>query len=342
MSDVSPTVFIIILNWNGLDDTLKCLASVEKLDYQPRQVVIVDNGSSDGSPARLKASFPHIPLIEHSVNQGYTGGNNAGMRFAIAHGADYLWLLNNDTIPEPDCLTRLITRANADHDIGLLCPLTYHYGESGRLQFGGTIADMARETFFPAHDPRTGDPDPGALPSLLWGTALLVKSSVVQRIGYLDDRYFAYHEDVDYSLRAIKAGFHTAVEPTAVLYHKWATSSGADSPFRVFLLTRNWYLFWSSHLTGSSKWTYPSRYVAWAIRQAVSYRDSGNPTAADACLDGAWSALRGSFGPPENRVTMPAPLKHLLLAHPYFWNHLLAGKLLTILGAAASRLHRRP
>ena len=340
MSQPPPTVFIIILNWNGLDDTLRCLASVEKLNYQPRQVVLVDNGSTDGSPERFKASYPHIPLIEHSVNRGYTGGNNAGIRYALAHGADYSWLLNNDTITEPDCLARLIERANTDPDLGLLCPLTYHYDEPGRLQFRGAVADMARETFIEGQDPRTGDPEPGAPPSLLWGTALLVKSSVVRRIGYLDDRYFAYHEDVDYSLRAIKAGFHTVVEPRAVLYHKWAASSGADSPFRAYLLTRNWYLFWSSHLSGPSKWTYPSRYVAWAIRQAVAYRDGGNPSAADACLDGAWSALRGRFGPPQNGVKMPATLKHLLMAHPYFWNHLLAGKLLSILGAAASR--RRP
>lgn len=117
-SPQAPKVFIIILNWNGLENTLECLASVSKLAYPFRQTIIVDNGSTDGSPDRLRTAYPHLTLIEHGVNLGYTGGNNAAMQYAMAHGADYVWLLNNDAVVEPDSLSALVATAVQNENIG--------------------------------------------------------------------------------------------------------------------------------------------------------------------------------------------------------------------------------
>jgi GT2 family glycosyltransferase len=337
----APTVFIVILNWNGLQDTLECLASVSKLNYSPRQVIVVDNGSTDGSPGHLKAAYPDVTLIEHGVNLGYTGGNNAAMRYALAHGADFVWLLNNDAVVEPDSLTKLVATAGQDQNIGLMSPITYDYSDRGRIQFLGVRADMARQALVLDPDPREGLPGSYLSRPLLWGTALLIRSTVIQRIGYLDDRYFAYHEDVDYSLRALNAGFRTLLEPAAVVYHKWAGSSGGDSPLRNYLLTRNWYLFWSTHLKGVPRYTYLPRYLAWAARQAVSFKETGNHLTADACLDGAWSALRGRYGPPHNVIAMPQLIRHAFYTHPYFWIWLLAGELRNIFRAVATSLRRR-
>jgi GT2 family glycosyltransferase len=332
----SPRVFIVILNWNGLRDTLECLGSVARLDYPHRQTVVVDNGSSDGAPAQLKAAYPDIALLENGRNLGYTGGNNVGIRFALTQGADYVWLLNNDLVVEPASLSRLVARAEHDGRLGMLTPLTYDYHRRDRLQFWGVLADMSRQNIVDAPEPLGGQPAPDNV--LLWGTALFVRSSVIRRIGYLDDRYFAYHEDLDFSLRAIKAGYRTTVETTAVVYHKWASSSGTDSPMRHHLLTRNWYLFWKSHLEGVQRYTYAPKYLAWALRDAISLRDAGAPAAADACLDGAWSALRGKFGPRHETDRMPRALKALLSFHPYFWVGVLRADVPHVLRGVAARL----
>jgi GT2 family glycosyltransferase len=340
-SPQAPKVFIIILNWNGLENTLECLASVSKLAYPFRQTIIVDNGSTDGSPDRLRTAYPHLTLIEHGVNLGYTGGNNAAMQYAMAHGADYVWLLNNDAVVEPDSLSALVATAVQNENIGLISPSIYDYSDRGHIQFAGELADIARQKFVPVSAPRDGQPGSPSAPPVLWGTALFIKSTMIQRLGYLDDRYFAYFEDFDYSLKAFNAGFRAVVEPAAIVYHKWAASSGADSPFRVYLFTRNWYLFWSTQLRGVSKYTFLPRYIAWAVRQAVSFNEAGNRRAADACLDGAWSAIRGRYGPPRNATAMPQPIRHTFYAHPYFWIWILTGDFRQLFHVVAARLRRR-
>jgi len=337
----APKVFIVILNWNGLEDTLECLASVAQLDYPFRQTLVVDNGSTDGSPERLRIAYPNLILIEHRANLGYTGGNNAGMRYAMTHGADYVWLLNNDAVVEPTSLSRLVTTASQDENIGLISPSIYDYSERDRVQFVGELADVARQRLIRAPDPREAQPARSSYRPVLWGTALFVRSTVIQRVGYLDDRYFAYFEDFDYSLRALDAGFRILVEPEALVYHKWAGSSGADSPFRVYLFTRNWYRFWSTQLRGIPKYRYLPRYVAWAIRQAVSFKEAGNRRAAEACFDGIWNAIRGRYGPPGHAIPMPGPIRRILYTHSYLSIWLLTGELRKILHAIGARLRSR-
>jgi len=338
-----PMVFIVILNWNGIADTLECLASVRKLDYPAARTLVVDNGSHDGSPARLKAECPDIALIEHPYNLGFTGGANAGIQHALAHGADYVWLLNNDSIVEPHSLSALITAAESDEAMGLLSPLIYDLSDERRLLFGGNwaFADLAQLRFAAGPKPPADSPDASAgRPLLLWGTALLIKSSVIRRIGYLDDRYFAYHEDLDYSLRALAAGFRTAIEPEAAVYHKADNFSRLKSPFKMYLFSRNLLLFCSTHLSGLARYTYLPKYVALVIRQAADLRDMNNDAAADACLDGVWNALLRRYGSPANAIHMPALLRHSLSRHPYFWTWLLRGEFRKVLRAVAGRLLR--
>jgi len=335
-------VFIVILNWNGIADTLECLASVKKLDYPSYRAVVVDNGSDDGSPERLKADHSDIPLIEHRTNLGFTGGVNAGIRYALARGADYVWLLNNDTLVEPHALSALVAAADSDEVIALVSPLIYDYPDTRSLQFGGVFADLPQQGLIPVSTPGATPSKASAdKPLLLWGTALLMRVAAIRRVGYFDDRYFAYHEDLDYSLRALAAGFRTAIEPRAAVYHKLPSSLRLESPFKVYLFSRNLLLFWSTHLNRRSRWAYRPKYVAWAIRQAADLRDTGNHAAADACLNGAWSALRGRYGPPTKGLHMPRHLRHVVSGHPHLCIWLLTGQFRRILRALASRLSQR-
>ena len=140
-----PKVAIIILNWNRLEDIAECLESVKKTDYPNYEVVIVDNGSKDGSLEKLSKEFPEAIILKNKENMGFAGGNNVGMRYAINSGAKYMWLLNNDTVVEPDTLRGLILEGTKAPGIGLLSPIIYYYSTRSKIQNCGSI--MKWDTF---------------------------------------------------------------------------------------------------------------------------------------------------------------------------------------------------
>lgn len=331
-----PKAFIIILNWNGLQDTLECLTSLAGLQYPRWQAVVVDNGSDVGQAEAIQTSHPTVTLIRNQENLGYTGGSNVGIHHAMARGADYIWLLNNDTVVAPDSLSELVAAGERDPRVGLLSPVICDYQEPHAIQFAGTVFDVSggSATTHTSLEPRPTLAPGGSL--TLWGTALLVKRHVVTSVGYLNDRYFAYHEDADYCLRAAAAGFATRVEPTAVVFHKSARSLGSDnSPIKEYLMVRNWYLLWMTQLSGWRRCTYPSRYMAWVLGRALGSKRAGHGLVADHTLDGAWDALRGHFGPWNRRGMMPRLLRRFLLNgllswHPYLWISVLDGEFLHI------------
>ncbi|HEX7976348.1 MAG TPA: glycosyltransferase family 2 protein, partial [Anaerolineales bacterium] len=133
---MEPKVFFVILNWNQGAMTLDCLRSLQSLTYPNYQVVLVDNGSTDGSPDLIRAQFPDCILIESKENLGYSEGNNLGIRCAIDQGAAYLMLLNNDTLVDPEMLTRLVRAAEADPQIGIAGP-TMFYADPPDMLWGG-------------------------------------------------------------------------------------------------------------------------------------------------------------------------------------------------------------
>jgi hypothetical protein len=339
----APRVVIVILNWNGLADTLACLESVGRQDYASLEVVVVDNGSRSPEADQLEASAPAARVIRSPTNVGYAAGCNIGMRYALARGADYVWLLNNDTLVEPDCLATLVAAGEADDRVGLLSPVVYAHGSSREIKFAGTIVDFGRQEriHLTSVDDMVQRNDAGHL--ALWGTALLIKRRVLERAGFLDERYFAYVEDTDYCIRAVRSGFMTRVVPGAVLYHKEGRSlGGLQSPIREYLLVRNWYLFWSTHLTGWRRWGFRRRYVAWVLARTVSAREQGNQALAEHSLSAGWDALRGHWGPWEQRGRLPEGLRRFLDRwvlgwHPYLWIRLLAGDLR---GVSAEGLRR--
>jgi len=340
-------VVIVILNWNGLADTLECLASLSDLSYGNFEVIVVDNGSDQPEAEKIQAAFRSVTVLRNHKNFGYAAGNNLGIRHAMERGADYVWLLNNDTVVAPDCLAELVAAGGSQQRVGLLSPVIYHYASPADIQFSGTILDRRREEQITLKSLQDTHAASQAGPVFLWGTALLVKRHVVNTIGLLDERYFAYHEDLDYCLRATAAGFQALVVPEAALRHRSARSLGSeDSPVKEYLLVRNWYLLWRTHLTGWRRHTYPRRYLAWVLSRVVVARQAGIHAIADHALDGAWDALHGRWGTCEARRQMPRALRlfllnYLLAWHPYFWIMLLAGDLAGVTFHAFRRLFRR-
>lgn len=337
-----PQVLIIILNWNGLQDTLECIASVYKMDYPNFEVVVVDNGSTDDSVEVLLKTYPYVILIENKENLGYTGGNNVGMRYAIKHGADYMWLLNNDTIVEPDTLSKIVATAGSHKEIGLVSPVIYYYDKPDKIQFCGSYVDYNNFCIPHAENIESWhEMNMGQIISL-WGTALLIKSNVVKKIGCLNSKYFAYQEDCEYCIRAAKGGYTSVLEPWARVYHKDSRSTGnRRAPFQVFLRIRNMYFLWMDSLKGLRKLKYFGRFIASTISYVSELRCENLIEAADVSLDGAWTAIRGIGGPLDKRLKMPHWLKKVFYFlsswHPYFWVNLFKGNFLHITSEAIKR-----
>jgi len=226
----NPTVAIIIVAWNGKNDTLECLQSLRGLTYSNHRIILVDNGSTDGTVAAVRSSFPDVTILEMGRNLRFAGGNNKGIEFALGKGADYVLLLNNDTVVEKEFLSTLVKRMQSDDRIGMVAPKVLYYTPPNRIWFAGarirywlgTIAHIGiREEDRGQHN-TPGETDYAT------GCCVLARKAVIESIGMLDESYFMYVEDVEWSVRATKNGFRVIYEPRSEIRHKVSVSAGGN------------------------------------------------------------------------------------------------------------------
>src|SRR6185437_8299738 len=254
MTKKAPNVSIVILNWNSYQMTSDCVRSLEKIDFPNYEVVLVDNGSHDGSPDQLAREFPHIRLLRNKQNLGFAGGNNVGIRDALERNPDYLLLLNNDTVVAPNFLSELVQVAESDAMIGLLNPKIYYFDPPDRIWYAGGIRKPGR--VFPIHlglrQRDDGSYNQLKEVSFITGCALLIKTEVVQQIGLLDELFFLSFEDADWSMRASRAGFKQYYVPASVIWHKdsYDTAKNLGVAGKNFHTMRNAVLFARKHLEG--------------------------------------------------------------------------------------------
>lgn len=235
---MAPLLHIITLNWNRRDDTLAFLASCRAQTYVPRHVLVVDNGSSDGTLEAVAAAYPDVERLANGANLGFAAGMNAGLRRALAAGADYVLLANNDTTLGPLMLELLVAAAR-QYAAELVAPAIYYADAPTRLWWlGGTLRPMLLEIRRYA-----APPDRVAAPfavDFVTGCGMLISRRCLETVGLFDERFFMYYEDHDYCLRVRRAGLRILVEPRAVMYHKVAQSSGgSDSPNERYQMGRS-------------------------------------------------------------------------------------------------------
>lgn len=225
-----PLVYCVVLNWNGWQDTLTCLESLLLQDYPNLVIVVVDNCSQNDSVAKIKQNYPSIRLLETEANLGFSGGNNVGIRLALENAADFVWLLNNDTIVPPDTATKLIAKAIAEPGAGEVGTVLYHMNSPGTVQaWGGAI--LFPWAFYRAQLVTT--PYSFGRNTALMAASVLLRCQTLMQVGLLDEGFFMYYEDSDLSFRIYKSGWTlTVAEDTAVL-HKEGASLEALSPVRV-------------------------------------------------------------------------------------------------------------
>ena len=226
MKGYASRVYIITVNWNGWRDTLECLASLERLDYPNYEIVVIDNGSTNESESRIRRAYPSTTLLQTGENLGFAGGNNVGIKYALEQGAEYVWLLNNDTVVDPGALTAMVNVLQDDMSIGVVGSMLFAMHEPDRLQvYGGGWVSMYTGLSRPFIAPT-----PANKLQYIVGASLLVRREVLENVGLLDDNYFMYWEDADYGFRVRKAGWRLMVAPGSKIWHKEFAALGKRSP----------------------------------------------------------------------------------------------------------------
>jgi GT2 family glycosyltransferase len=215
-------VSCIVLNWNGWAHTVECLSALRECTYQRMTLIVVDNGSTDNSVAQIRAAFPEVLVLESGKNLGFAGGNNVGIRHALAHGADYVWLLNNDTRPDPNALSALIGKAITDRRIGAVASVCYYADAPSTVQAWAG----ARVNLWTGSARLSMKPRPDEWFDSLNGTSFLISRAAIESVGLLDENFFLYWEDTEFCLRLRRSGWRIAAAPDSRVLHKVGASTG--------------------------------------------------------------------------------------------------------------------
>ncbi len=264
-------IVIIILNWNGLKDTLECLKSMEGMATGGWGIekVVVDNGSADGSIGQIRKQFPEIKILENQQNLGFAEGNNVGIRYALKNDVDYILLLNNDTLVNKSLLVELLRSMEKDRKIGIAGPKIYFASgfeyhndcykkeERGRvLWYAGGMIDW--QNIYASHrgvdEVDHGQYEDEEETDFVSGCAMMIRRDVLRKIGLFDPKYYLYWEDNDFCQRAKEAGYKIMYIPKAALWHKNAISSQKPgSKLHQYYQTRNRLLFGFKYASWRSK-----------------------------------------------------------------------------------------
>ena len=304
-----PRVSIVILNWNGWEDTTECLESVYQINYPNFDVILVDNASEDDSLNKIKkycsgnlkveSSFfkynsenkpikvreysedfensqeslkiedltlPQLTLIKNKKNYGFPGGNNIGMKFALKFfNPDYILLLNNDTVVEENFLVELIENGEIRDDIGILGPKIYFYDEPNTLWSAGCKISwkLSRGIQIGTNEVDKGQYDTEKEVEYVSGSAFLIKTEVIEKIGLMDETYFLYFEESDWTLRANQEDYKSLYVPKASVWHRVSRSGGGiREQMGLYYITRNRWIF-------MKKWSNKINYSVFILFQVI-------------------------------------------------------------------------
>lgn len=261
--DTQPLVYVVILNFNGFKDTNECIFSVLKATYVNIRIIVIDNLSTDGSIGSITSFFNEnnllythfksldeafncpsnnnkITLIEAGENKGYGHGNNVGIKFALKNKADYIAVLNNDTLVDSDFIEPLVKACQEDENIGIASGMIYFYPEVNRIWYaGGSYSKITMTTKHFNYNLICPKEKESLDVSFVSGCFWFIPASVFDAVGLINENYFMYVEDVEFCHRALSAGFKLKYISDSVIYHKVGASSGRNSEFSVYWTSKN-------------------------------------------------------------------------------------------------------
>lgn len=248
-----PWAAIIVLNWRKPTETLACLESLAQIDHSSAFIVVVDNGSGDDSVPLIRQRFPELAVLETGENLGYAGGNNAGIRWALEHGADYICILNNDVKVTPGFLAPLRIALDADARAGIATPLIMDFDSESTIWTLGAGLDRKSGNVHRLHAGEAVNQLRVKGPfevDIAPGSAMMAKRAVFDRVGLLDEAYFLYFEEADWCIAVRQAGYRILAVPESVVTHQVSATLGQASPITDYYMTRNRILFIWRHWSG--------------------------------------------------------------------------------------------
>ncbi|MBI9035355.1 MAG: glycosyltransferase family 2 protein [Bacteroidales bacterium] len=245
-----PLVSIITINYNHSEVTVECLESLRKITYPNIETIVIDNASPNDDAGFLKTDFPEIQYFELEENLGFAGGNNYGIRKAKG---EYILLLNNDTIVEPDFLEPLVQKLQSDPSIGGVSPKIRYHHTPNMLQFAGftEIHHMTvRNHAVGFNQIDNGQFNDDSLTYFVHGAAMLIPMKVIKEVGLMADIYFLYYEELDWGFRIRQSGYKLYYVHNSLIYHKESVSTGFFSPLQVYYLNRSRILYSRRNIKG--------------------------------------------------------------------------------------------
>ncbi len=298
-----PLVYIILLNWNNYELTEDCIKSLRKITYPNHRIIVVDNGSQHDVPRlkKLKKLYGKprdVILIKNEKNLGFAEGNNVGIRHALKNNAEYVLLLNNDTVVDPRFLDILVDEAEKDPATGAVSPLIYYYDEQKNEQKKVWYAGASFNFWHgDSRHQHLNEIDHGQFRTVSnttygSGAALLVKQKVLREVGILDAYLFIYYEEADLCVRASRKGYAIKFVPQAKVWHKVSASTKKASPFMIRQNIRNRFIFMRKN---SSWYHWPSFLIFYFVEvgMLIMYKLlRGDTAAAKAAVAGLLAGLK--------------------------------------------------
>ncbi|MVM34795.1 glycosyltransferase [Spirosoma sp. HMF4905] len=305
----TPLISLITINYKQAQVTCDMLESTKALTYPRFEVIVVDNASKDDLAERLQqGNYPNVKLVVSPENLGFSGGNNLGIQHAKG---DYYFLLNNDTIVTPNLLEQLLIPFSQHPEVGVVCPKIRFHDQPNIIQYAGyhpLNSFTGRTWAIGLMEPDQGQHDKPGPTWFAHGAAMLVSRDVLKRAGSLDDSFFLYYEELDWSARIRRAGFQIYYQPDALIYHRESMSVGKANAMKVYYHTRNRLWFMRRNVTGFSLLVFYLYYFCLALPKAlIQYMLPWQPAYLKAVKDAIIWNLTHTTKPPTS-VSMPVAI----------------------------------
>ncbi len=249
-NEAQESVGVVLVNWNGVEYTIPCIESLRAGIVKPDRIVVVDNASKDDYSDLIMHAFPDVELIRNPENAGFTGANNIGIKRLISLGCRYIWILNNDTVIDENCLSMLKNYMDLHPEASACTGKILYTGSDRLVWYAGAVYHKwtLRFSHRGAKEEDGGQYDQIQEVPFISGCCMFVRREAIEQVGMFDDRFFAYYEDGDWCLRAKKKHLRLIYIPQAVIWHKVSATvdklrkqeaGGTTSPFSVYITSRN-------------------------------------------------------------------------------------------------------
>lgn len=243
-----PLLYVIVLSNGQHEDTEACLTSLLESDYQELGIILLHHSPEADYSDAIKRKYPQIQVICLAENLGYAGNNNIGIKAALDQGAEWLFILNNDTVLDRSCISSLVNVGRNSPAAGILGPLVYHFSEPDVIQSaGGMLGKNWQSDHIGLNEADRGQYSAVRRVDWISGCAILVRRSLVEQVGPLDPDYFLYWEETEWCLRAGRAGWETLHVPSAKLWHKGVKRDYQPKPYVTYYMTRNYLYTLAKH-----------------------------------------------------------------------------------------------